>query len=487
MLDPVKTARVLVDSVLAGDAVGRHTCDLARVLASVGYRVEIWYDGVFTRSEPDIRQMARNARASDFADDADLVVLQYAGWFPLAERIRRANGIKVFWYHGVTPPDQWSHDDTRDLLVRSVFGARLALYCHRSTADSVYGARELSRRSGLGRDHIDSTPLSVDLSAFDPEAIDVEGRLLRHKLKLEERQVLLYVGRLASNKRVDLLVESLFVLRGRCPRAHLVIVGDDQSSPAYREYATLVRERAKALGISDSVILTGKVPSVLPYYGMADVFVLPSEHEGFGVPLVEAMAAGVPVVASNAAAIPWVLGAEDDPNGAAGMLFEPGSAVALADAIASVLQQPELAASLRQKGLVRAQRFGPGQFRAGVIALIDAARQSARENPRNAVDESTDLLTRQGDIALRDYRVQSHVPLVGGLIRWIRVNLTSHLKEAYLDRLVERQVLFNSSLVAMVQDLQQQLARSAESIDKLQTELAQLKQAAESGENRDDD
>jgi glycosyltransferase involved in cell wall biosynthesis len=85
-------------------------------------------------------------------------------------------------------------------------------------------------------------------------------------------------------------------------------------------------------------------------YNVADVFVLPSLYEGFGLPVLEAMACGTPVVAANAASLPEVVGD-------AGLLVDPRSPEAIAEAIAQVLEDPALASDLRERGFQRARAF----------------------------------------------------------------------------------------------------------------------------------
>jgi len=321
---------IIADSVIAGDAVGRHNVDLVRALQAAGNEVYLYYDGLFTRSEADIRALAIRQPKAEAIPDADVTILQYAGWYPLAERLKTIQGTKIFWYHGVTPPDLWGTAYNQDLLVRSRFGARLVQYAHLATADSPYGGRELHDLTGYPTERILPIPIGTDTTYFSIKPQESALQALRKQLGIGSRPVMLYVGRLAGNKRVDLLVGALYLLRDTYPELCLIIVGDDSSNQAYSDYAAKIRSYVTKLDLSDRVILTGKVPSVQEYYHIASIFVLASEHEGFGVPLVEAMAAGVPVVASGSASIPWVLDCENAAQGA-GLLFRsPGACFARA-------------------------------------------------------------------------------------------------------------------------------------------------------------
>jgi glycosyltransferase involved in cell wall biosynthesis len=110
--------------------------------------------------------------------------------------------------------------------------------------------------------------------------------------------------------------------------------------------------RVQALGLQDRVRFTGYVPDEdLPlWYNAASVLAFPSLYEGFGMPAVEAMACGTPVVAADSSSLPEAVGE-------AGLLFDPQNVAELADRLTAVLHNPDLAATMRAKGLVQAQQF----------------------------------------------------------------------------------------------------------------------------------
>ncbi|MCS7044915.1 MAG: glycosyltransferase [Gemmataceae bacterium] len=137
---------------------------------------------------------------------------------------------------------------------------------------------------------------------------------------------MLFVGRLAANKRLALLIEALTLL----PGAQAVIVGDDQD--VYAAEAARCRQLAQRLGVAARVRFLGQVADqeLAQLYRGADVLVIPSLHEGYCLPVVEAMASGLPVVAARTSALPETLGD-------AGLTFAPDDAVDLADKVARVL------------------------------------------------------------------------------------------------------------------------------------------------------
>src|SRR5205823_6135713 len=131
---------------------------------------------------------------------------------------------------------------------------------------------------------------------------------LRARLGLQSATLLLFVGRLAPNKRVIVLVEALAHLRDLSPPVHAVVIGD--TSDVYGDEAERCRRRAAELDVADRLHLLGHVPAaqLRDAYGAADAFVMPSRHEGFCIPVMEALAAGMPVIAARAGALPETVG-----------------------------------------------------------------------------------------------------------------------------------------------------------------------------------
>ena len=171
---------------------------------------------------------------------------------------------------------------------------------------------------------------------FHPPAIPVEPGT----------QEILYVGRFDPYKELVTLVEAFAQLRQSGLRARLRVIGPPD--PRYPE----PHERARALGLEELISWSGYLSNeeLRAAYQRAAVFVLPSSYEGFGLPVLEAMACGTPVVCSNATSLPEVAGD-------AALLVEPGQSAPLADAIRRVLTDKALADDLRTRGLHHAKAF----------------------------------------------------------------------------------------------------------------------------------
>ncbi|GAA4604479.1 hypothetical protein GCM10023195_15250 [Actinoallomurus liliacearum] len=205
---------------------------------------------------------------------------------------------------------------------------------------SANSAREIERTFGVPADRLHVIPHGIDTARFHPDR-SADGPLLA-PLRLPERFVL-YLGNLDPRKNVPALVEA--VGRPEISRlgVRLVVAGGSfrGSEPIERLLATVPHVR-----------YLGQVPGdlVAPLLRAASVFALPSSHEGFGLPVVEAMACGTPVVTSDRGALPEVTG------DAAHVITDLGPA-SIAAALRDVLTDDGRATRLRTRGQANAQRF----------------------------------------------------------------------------------------------------------------------------------
>jgi len=225
------------------------------------------------------------------------------------------------------------------LRVATRLSARQA---RRVIAISQSGKDEIATLLGIPTDRIDVALPGVSTS-FQPAAAEAV-RDFRERQGLPERYIL-YVGTLEPRKNLDTLLRAYAQLPSR-PEVKLVLAGAKgwQTSPLYR--------MLEGLELKDDVILPGFVPNdeLSMWYGAAAAFVYPSLYEGFGLPLVEAMACGTPVIAASATSLPEAVGD-------AGMLVSPLDPSAWAGALELLLNDPQARADFSGRGLERARNF----------------------------------------------------------------------------------------------------------------------------------
>ncbi|HEY77313.1 MAG TPA: glycosyltransferase family 4 protein [Thermoflexia bacterium] len=255
------------------------------------------------------------------------------------------------------------------LRARLLFQGTMSLALR--TATGVVTISEVSRRDlmriyRLPQSRVSVIPLAAD-PIFSPRP-PAEVSALRHKYGLPD-QYILYLGSNKPHKNLVRLIEAWALVtehgirnteHGVCTT--LVVAG--AWDPRYPE----PRQRAESLGLGN-VRWLGPVPeSDLPaLYAGATAFVFPSLYEGFGLPVLEAMACGVPVLCSNVSSLPEVAGD-------AAVIFDPTDPEAIADALLRVLGDADLRADLRDRGLRRARMFSWEQSARATLALYRKVR-----------------------------------------------------------------------------------------------------------------
>ena len=191
--------------------------------------------------------------------------------------------------------------------------------------------QEIQERTSCGVHTINP---GVDTDKFSPDGESMDW----------DRPTVLFVGRFVPAKDLSELLEGFAIVHKEIPESQLVLVGD---GPLRERYETL----SNSLGLNGAVSFTGYIdPDDVPdYYRGADVFALSSDHESFGMVLLEALACGTPVVAPEIDYIPQIV--ED---GQCGLLYCKGDENDLADSLRRILKAPKLATKLGSYGQKRA-------------------------------------------------------------------------------------------------------------------------------------
>lgn len=312
----------------------------------------------------------------------DVIHMQTAGG-PLAlatGRVARRRGVRSILKYAAdsvgeasfrrTPPAGGSAsaaDRPRVLLLalirRAVFGSFDLLWA----TTPVYADR-LTRGLGVGPERVLLLDNFVDLKHLSSIGA---SRAACGAARPERPLRLLSVARLNPLKGVDVCIAALGMLRDLPVR--LRIVGSGSA-----EYEEELRRCAGALGVADRVEFAGPVPNheLGREYEAADLFVLASRSEAFGIVLLEAMAAGLPVVATRVGGIPYVVG--DGTASPAAHLVPPGDPHALAEAIRTLAVHPEKRDALARAARARSRDF---EFDAAIDVLVAAYRRLAERAP----------------------------------------------------------------------------------------------------------
>lgn len=309
----------MTSTLVYGDAITNEVAEIDRRLRAWGFETHVYAEHI----EPRVRAMARQdeAYARWLNEPDDLLIYHYSVYSANLDLYRRSRNRKMVIYHNITPPE-FFHGFSPSLesvcrlgrwSLSSLRGCDLAL------ADSDYNRRELVQ-AGIPEAQTDVLPVFLNLDEFAAVKPDARltGRLLAHG-----GVNLLFVSRIAPNKAFEELIKTVRVYIDAIDRrVHLWLVGTNLV-PAYKRFLIELTAR---LGVERHVTFTDRVSlsELRACYEAADVFICPSRHEGFGVPLVESMYFGVPILAYDATAAPETLGG-------AGVLFKAFDHAVLAE------------------------------------------------------------------------------------------------------------------------------------------------------------
>ena len=304
-----------------GDAVGRHTLRLREATRARGFRSDIFVDTV---DDDTADETLAVLSYPEVAQPGDVVVYQFATASAMAPWLAGRSETLVVNYHNVTPPELMAPWDNHLALGQLRAQGDLRLLAPRTAlavADSAYNEAHLAA-AGFAATAVVSPSAALDAApGADP------GQLATGASAGGARW--LAVGRVSPNKGLESTVAALAVARAHSdPGATLDVIG----KPATDSYVAALHRYVAELGLDGAVRFAGHASdaSVASAYAAADVLVVTSEHEGFCVPVVEAMAAGVPVVAFDQGALPEVLGG-------AGALVSDKDPYALASSISALV------------------------------------------------------------------------------------------------------------------------------------------------------
>jgi L-malate glycosyltransferase len=356
-----------VPNFAAGDAIGVHVRLTQAALRAAGWESEIFYDD----AQAAVRKLGRHFstwdRAVDGRNGDAWVLFQLSTGSRMTSFVLDQDVPFGVYFHNITPPrffERWEPGAADNLRTALGDMRRLAPMARFGIANSTFSRCDL--------DEAGFSPTAVSPVLLDPK--ELEGAANERLLARMRRETAgadgrahgarwLFLGRAAPNKcQHDVIAAFAAYREVYDPGARLTLVGGRTSNVYYRSLELLADE----LGVGAAVDLTDTISheEKLACYRAADVFVCLSEHEGFKVPIVEAMHFGIPVVAYASCAVPETVAD-------AGVLLDDKDPFVVATAVDRVLHDDALRADLVAAGRKRAEDFSLERTRAGLLELLD--------------------------------------------------------------------------------------------------------------------
>ena len=340
-----------------GDAIGDSARRVREVLREMGHRADLFAMTVDDDLRDDVRPFADPA-----AHAGDVTIFHFALPSPMTAAFARLRGGRVLQYHNITPAHFFAPYDP-NLFRLAVLGRReLATLAGRvdlALGDSEFNRRELEE---LGFAPTGVMPIAVDTRRIT----GAPRRPALERIIGDDFANFLFVGRMAPNKCVDDIVRLAEVYKRYVDVYYrFIFVGKYDAVPAY--YAT-VRALIRQYDMPpERFWFTGPVPDddLAAFYRHATAYLSLSEHEGFCVPLVEAMAADVPVLAYGAAAVPETLGG-------AGVVFTPKDLELAAELLGALTYDAAFRSRVIAGQRARLRDFGDHRTREDVRQMLAA-------------------------------------------------------------------------------------------------------------------
>lgn len=333
----------MLPTISYGDAVGNDVLALDRVISNMGFETRIYAENIDPRLPKDT---AQRVHSMPQLKEEDVILYHLSTGTRLNYELENYPGRKAIIYHNITPPAFFegysSHalELCADGLRGMAYLAETAEYC---LAVSNFNKEQLLQAGYSCR--IDVLPILIPFRDYEKKP---EQRIL--KAYAEDGYTnLLFTGRIAPNKKQEDIIRIFYHYKKNYnEKSRLFLVG---SYAGMERYYQRLQDYIKQLQL-DQVYFTGHIrfEEILAYYQLADAFVCMSEHEGFCVPLVEAMYFGIPILAYDSSAIA-------DTLGGSGFLTDTKDPLVNAGILNRMLQDRDLRETILKKETERLHDF----------------------------------------------------------------------------------------------------------------------------------
>jgi glycosyltransferase involved in cell wall biosynthesis len=339
-----------------GDAIGDSARAVRGMLRRMGHDSEMFALTIDDDLRTDVQPFADAA-----ATTGDITIFHFALPSPMTEAFARLRGTKVLQYHNITPAAFFAPYDAGLFRLAALGRRELATLAGR--ADLALGDSEFNRQElqALGFPRTGVMPIAVSLERITT----APPRPALERILGDGLINILFVGRIAPNKRIEDHIRLAEIYKRYVDACYrFIFVGRYDGLPRYYDQLRALISQYDML--PDRFWFTGPVPDeeLAAFYRWADAYVSLSEHEGFCVPLLEAMAADVPIVAYAAGAVPETLAG-------AGLLFSPKDLEVAAELVGSVVYDRAVRDDVLAGQRRRVQDFAPARIERQLSQVLE--------------------------------------------------------------------------------------------------------------------
>ena len=324
-----------------GDAISSETLILQRLLKELGYSSKIYVDR-------DHDGDKTNTLCQDYLDmpnnPNDILIHHYGGKTPVLDSFKNFPGKKIIIYHNITPSHYF--EGYNDSLAKGLKEARDNLPEVCSGADASWAVSEFNAEElrSAGVQNVQVFPL-----LFDAEQFEMKDSGKDAITATEHFVDFLFVGRVVPNKNIENLLHAFTLYnQGINQKSRLFIIGSEYSCPRYFNMLQLLRADMSCQHIHFQRFIPDEF--INSYYRQCDAFITCSEHEGYCLPLIEAMYKGLPVIAPANGGMPEAMGD-------AGVIYEDLNAHQLAALMHKVTSDKALESEILESQATRIQRL----------------------------------------------------------------------------------------------------------------------------------
>jgi len=340
-----------------GDAIGDSARTVRHMLRGMGHDSEIFALTIDDDLRGDVLPFTDGA-----ATRGDVTIFHFALPSPMTDAFARLAGVKILQYHNITPASFFAAYDAGLFRLAALGRRELATLAGRvdlALGDSEFNREELE---ALGFARSGVMPIAVNTRRIT----GAPPRPALERILSDGLINILFVGRIVPNKKIEDHIRLAEMYKRYVDSYYrFIFVGRYDGLPRY--YSQVRALIAEYQMLPDRFWFTGPVPDedLAAFYRWSDAYVSLSEHEGFCVPLVEAMAADVPIVAYAAGAVPETLGG-------AGLLFAPKDLEVAAELLGSVVYDRDVRAGVLEGQRRRLQDFTPNRIEERLCQILSS-------------------------------------------------------------------------------------------------------------------